>query len=143
MVAALSQAAEGVLVNAPDATYSVMGIYYSTDAGNTWQMATIEDGGPVVQQPMPGGYPGNAATAVVWNAARQMFYAAVRFHGYYQSADGVTWTRLAHQPGTGLTMTACPTGSRHDRECELPDLSRGAGSADGDGRHVCADGRRE
>ena len=109
VVAALSQAAEGALVNAPDATYSVMGLYYSTDAGVTWQMATIEDGSQVVQQAEPGGAPGNAATAVVWNPARQMFYAAVRFHGYYQSADGVTWVRLAHQPGTGLTATACPT----------------------------------
>ena len=109
MVVAVSQAAEGVLVNALQATYSVMGLYYSTDAGVTWQMATIEDGSQVVQQAEPGGAPGNAATAVVWNPARQMFYAAVRFHGYYQSADGVTWTRLTNQPGTGLTTTACPT----------------------------------
>jgi hypothetical protein len=109
VVAAISQAAEGVLVNAPDGTYSVMGLYYSLDAGATWQMATIEDGSQVVQRPEPGGAPGNAVTAVVWNPGRQTFYAAVRFHGYYQSADGVTWTRLAHQPGTGLTATACPT----------------------------------
>ena len=39
---------------------------------------------------------GNAATSVVWNPVRQVFVAAVRFHGYYQSTDGVTWTRLAH-----------------------------------------------
>jgi hypothetical protein len=109
VVAAISQAAEGVLVNAPDATYSVMGLYYSLDAGATWQMATIEDGSQVVQRPEPGGAPGNAVTAVMWIPGRQMFYAAVRFHGYYQSADGVTWTRLAHQPGTGLTAAACPT----------------------------------
>jgi hypothetical protein len=103
VVAALSQAAEGVLVNAPDATYSVMGLYFSLDAGVNWQMATIEDGSQIVQRPMPGGGPGNAATAVAWNAVRQRFYAAVRFHGYYESTDGITWTRLAHQPGTGLT----------------------------------------
>jgi hypothetical protein len=54
-------------------------------------------------------YPGNAATAVVWNPVRQMFYAAVRYHGYYQSPDGIVWTRLTNQPGTTLTMTACPT----------------------------------
>ena len=109
VVAAMSQSAEGVLVNAPDATYSVMGLYYSTDAGVTWQMATIEDGSQVVQRPGPGGAPGNAATAVAWNAVRGRFYAAVRFHGYYESADGMTWTRLAAQPGTGLGPTACPT----------------------------------
>jgi hypothetical protein len=109
VVAAMSQSVEGVLVNAPDATYSVMGLYYSTDAGVTWQMATIEDGSQVVERPMPGGAPGNAVTAVVWNAVRQRFYAAVRAHGYYESADGVMWTRLATQPGTGLGLVACPT----------------------------------
>lgn len=121
VVAALSQSEEGVLVNAPDANYSVMGLYYSNDAGITWQMATIEDGSQKVQGPIPQGAPGNAATAVVWNAARQRFYAAVRFHGYYESADGMTWTRLAHQPGSGLTTTACPTnpGSPGSAACPL------------------------
>ena len=109
VVVALSQSAEGALVNAPDATYSVMGLYYSLDAGATWQMATIEDGNQAVQQASTVQAPGNAATAVVWNAVRQRFYAAVRGHGYYESVDGMTWTRLAHQPGTGLTTTACPT----------------------------------
>jgi hypothetical protein len=109
VVAAMSQSAEGVVVNAGDATYSVMGLYYSTDAGVSWQMATIEDGSQFVQRPLPGGAPGNAVTAVVWNAVRRRFYAAVRLHGYYESTDGVTWTRLTAQPGTGLTMTACPT----------------------------------
>ena len=49
--------------------------------GVTWQMATIEDGSQFVQRPLPGGAPGNAATAVVWNPVRKMFYAAVRFMG--------------------------------------------------------------
>ena len=82
------QAAEGSLVNAPDATYSVMGLYYSTDAGVTWQMATIDGWEPGGAAAVGGGAPGNAATAVVWNAVRQRFYAAVRYHGYYESADG-------------------------------------------------------
>jgi Abnormal spindle-like microcephaly-assoc'd, ASPM-SPD-2-Hydin len=112
VVAAVSQAAEGVLVNAPDETNSVMGLYYSTDAGVTWHMSTIMDGSQTVQTPQPSGgdLGGRAATAVVWNPVRQQFYAAIRFHGYYESADGVTWARLAHQPGTGLTASACPTG---------------------------------
>jgi hypothetical protein len=110
VVAALSQSAEGTLVNAPDTTYSVMGLYYSIDAGVSWQMAIIEDGtGQYVQRAATAIYPGNAATAVVWNPVRQMFYAAVRYHGYYQSPDGIVWTRLTNQPGTTLTMTACPT----------------------------------
>jgi hypothetical protein len=110
VVAAVSQAAEGALVNAPDKTNSVMGLYYSTDSGNTWQMSVIMDGSQTIQMPLPSGGNdgGNAATAVVWNPIRQRFYAAVRYHGYYQSPDGMTWTRLANQPGTGLTTANCP-----------------------------------
>ena len=110
-VAAVSDAAEGELVNAPSAAASVRGLYYSNDAGNTWQMATINDGSQTVQTPLSPGlnYGGNAATSVVWNPVRQRFYAAVRFHGYYESADGAVWTRLAIQPGTGLSTVACPT----------------------------------
>jgi len=111
VVAAFSQATEGVLVNAPDTTYSVMGLYYSQDAGVTWQMAIIEDGSQFVQRAATATYPGNAATAVVWNPVRRMFYAAVRYHGYYQSPDGIVWTRLSNQPGTGLTLSNCATYS--------------------------------
>jgi hypothetical protein len=58
---------------------------------------------------------------VVWNPVRQLFVAAVRFHGYYQSADGVTWTRLAAQPGTGLTTSLCPAnpGSIGSTACPI------------------------
>jgi len=110
VVAAVSQAAEGTLTNAETADASVRGLYYSTDAGVTWQMATISDGSQVVQSAQSDftSYNGNAATAVVWNPVRQRFYAAVRYHGYYQSSDGVNWTRLANQPGTKLTTTNCP-----------------------------------
>ncbi len=111
VVAAVSQAAEGVLVNAVNGTDSVMGLYYSTDSGATWQMGVLVDGSATVQTPLPtgGNHGGNAATAVAWNPVRQRFYAAVRYHGYYESVDGVTWTRLTQQPGTGLTMAACPS----------------------------------
>ena len=37
------------------------------------------------------------------------FFAALRYHGFYSSCDGgQTWTRLANQPGGGLSATACP-----------------------------------
>ena len=127
VVAAVSQAAEGTLVNAPDSTGSVMGLYYSTDAGATWQMSTILDGSQTVQTPLPSGgdLGGSAATSVVWNPIRQRFYAAVRYHGYYESSDGMTWTRLAHQPGAGLTTTACPTAPGTTGSVSCP-IFRGA-----------------
>jgi len=120
VVAAVSQAYEGTLVNAtwPGASYE--GLYYSTDGGQNWCLATITDGsGANVQGPnttfaLPDG---NAATSVVWNPVRKLFIAAVRYHGYYQSTDGVSWMRLANQPGvasaTGTSGTLssawCPT----------------------------------
>jgi hypothetical protein len=126
VVAALSQSAEGTLVNAPNTTYSVMGLYYSIDAGVTWQMGIIEDGtGQYMQRAATAIYPGNAATAVVWNPVRQMFYAAVRYHGYYQSSDGIVWTRLTNQPGTALTMSACPTNPNGVGSTSCP-IFRGA-----------------
>ena len=108
-VAAVSRAAEGDLVNAPDSSASAAGIYYSNDAGVSWHMATIQDSSQVVQGPGYGG--SNPATSIVWNPLRQRFYAAIRSHGYYESVDGITWTRLAHQPGAGLTTTACPAAA--------------------------------
>jgi hypothetical protein len=109
VVAAVSQAAEGTLVNASDTGNSVMGLYYSNDAGLSWQMSIIMDGSQTVQRPLAIGQTGNAATAVVWNPIRQRFYAAIRYHGYYESSDGATWTRLTQQPGSGLSLSACPT----------------------------------
>jgi hypothetical protein len=111
VVAAVSQAFEGMLVNADRSNVSYEGLYYSTDAGVTWHLATITDGnGADVQGPTDAfaNPDGNAATSVVWNPTRQLFVAAVRYHGYYQSPDGVTWTRMTAQPGTGLTTANCP-----------------------------------
>ena len=110
LVAALSQSEEGQIVNAP-ATSSVAGLYYSADAGLTWHMSTILDGATTVLTPLPNGnnHGGIPATAVVWNPIRQRFFAALRYHGYYQSADGITWTRLPAQPGSGLSLSACPS----------------------------------
>jgi hypothetical protein len=111
VVAAVSQAYEGTLVDATQSDLSYEGLYYSADSGATWHLATISDGsGKDVQGPLDAfAQPdGNAATAVVWNPVRQVFVAAMRFHGYYESADGKTWTRIATQPGAGLAASACP-----------------------------------
>ena len=112
VVAAVSSSAEGTVVGSSKAGVSVRGLYFSTDAGVTWQMATIKDGTQTVQSPadnFSATYEGNAATSVTWNPVRKRFVAAVRFHGYYESTDGQTWTRESSQPGAGLTLTSCPT----------------------------------
>ncbi|HVT97596.1 MAG TPA: choice-of-anchor D domain-containing protein, partial [Acidobacteriaceae bacterium] len=97
------------------------GIYYSQDAGATWHLATLEDGTQVIQGERYISNVGNAATAVVWNPIRKRFYGAVRYHGYYESPDGVTWTRLVNQPGSSLTTVLCPTnpGSAPSPACPL------------------------
>ncbi len=112
VVAAVSQAYRGTLVHAGQSNFSYQGLYYSQDSGATWHLARIADlNGMDVQGPQDAFTQpdGNAATAVVWNPVRQLFLAAIRFHGYYQSADGVSWTRLPNQPGIGLTTGNCPT----------------------------------
>lgn len=124
VVAAVSQAYEGAIVNAVQPRNSYQGLYYSLDSGATWHMATITDGGSnYVQGPVAAfaSPDGNAATSVVWNPVRKIFVAAVRFHGYYQSADGVTWTRMAVQPGAGLTTHSCPAnpGSTGSIACPI------------------------
>jgi hypothetical protein len=114
VVAAVSQSYESSLVDADLAGYSYSGLYYSSDAGITWHLARITDGnGQDVQGPQDAfaGVEGNAATAVVWNPLRAEYLAAVRFHGYYSSTDGITWTRLPSQPGAGLTSQLCPTNT--------------------------------
>jgi hypothetical protein len=109
VVAAFSTSPQSAVVAATNSA-SVPGLYYSTDAGQTWQMATLYDGATIVQQPQPigTGQVGNAATAVVWDAYRARFFAAIRGHGYYSSPDGANWTRLTLQPGANLTTANCP-----------------------------------
>jgi hypothetical protein len=126
VVAAITQAYATTPLVPDNPSYE--GLYYSTDAGATWSLATIRDpSGADVQGPgdpfvMPDG---NAATAVVWNPVRNLFIAAVRYHGYYQSTDGATWTRLASQPGSELTTQNCPTNRGHLGSIDCPIL-RGA-----------------
>ena len=128
VVAAVTQSYEGDVVDANQPAENCEGLYYSSDGGATWHLATISDGsGEVVQSP---GNPllgpnGDAATSVVWNPVRQRFIAAVRYHGYYQSPDGVTWTRLADQPGAGLTTVVCPTNPSFAGDVACP-IYRGA-----------------
>ena len=123
VVAAISQAWEGTLVNSEYASLSYEGLYFSQDAGATWHLATVTDGsGQDVQGPLDifDSPDGNAATAVVWNPVRQLFIAAVRYHGFYQSSDGVTWMRLADQPSAGIDTLFCPTNPGQTGSIDCP-----------------------
>ncbi len=121
VVAAFSTSTQGAIVGASTVD-SFPGLYFSNDAGQTWQMATIEDATTIVQTPQPlgTGEIGNAVTSVVWDPVRAMFYAAVRSHGYYSSPNGVTWTRLTTQPGTNLTTANCPVGAKGAGSANCP-----------------------
>ena len=101
VVAAAVGAAKGGLEGLENPPTVNLGLYYSTNGGNGWSYASIKDGTTTI--------PPGSATSVVFNAGAGMFYAAMRFHGIYSSSDGINWTRLANQPGTGLSLAACPT----------------------------------
>ena len=100
VVAAAASATQGFLDGLENPVTLNRGIYYSTDAGASWRFASIKDAGITVD---PG-----SVTAVVYNATATKFFSAVRYHGIYSSSDGINWSRLALQPGTGLTGAACP-----------------------------------
>ena len=122
VVAAVSQSTESTVVNTDFSNVAERGLYYSTDAGKTWFLGTLSDGGQIFESPNYGyGPPGNAATAVVWNKQRQLFVAAIRYHGFYSSPDGVTWTRLAQQPGANLSTAQCPArpGGTGSQSCPI------------------------
>ena len=126
VVAAVAESGYDAIIEATPNAQSKLGMYYSPDAGVSWQLATIEDGTQVVQGPdRLSNSAGNPATAVVWNPIRQRFYAAIRYHGYYESVDGITWTRLVNQPGVNLTTSMCPTNPNDSGSQACP-IFRGA-----------------
>jgi hypothetical protein len=79
---------------------AVRGIYYSTDSGATWKLASIKDGATTIDQ--------GSVPSVVYNPVSNIFMAAVRFHGIYTSTDGINWSRLANQPSATLSTANCP-----------------------------------
>lgn len=101
VVAAAAAASQGINENLEQSSLN-RGLYYSTNGGASWTYATVKDGSTVITPA--------STTAVVFNpnAGSGTFFAAARFHGIYSSTDGINWTRLATQPGAGLTTTACP-----------------------------------
>ncbi len=101
VVAAMAASSEGEVSGALTSN-TYRGLYTSTDAGQTWTYNSLFSGGTVEA---------TSATSVVYNAAAGLFFAALRYHGFYSSPDGVTWTALANQPGSPglLNSAACPS----------------------------------
>ncbi len=105
VVAASGSAAKGRSTGLFTST-SVSGMFYSTDAGVSWHLASVTDSGTSVSA---------ASNSVVFNAAAGKFFATVRYHGVYSSTDGITWSRLANQPNpSAVSLAACPTVTSSD-----------------------------
>ncbi|MGH9565489.1 MAG: WD40/YVTN/BNR-like repeat-containing protein, partial [Candidatus Angelobacter sp.] len=79
------------------------GLYFSADAGITWNLAFVTNDGvnPISF---------SSATDVVFDAVSGQFFAALHLQGIYSSSDGgQTWLRLPNQPGAGiLSLSICP-----------------------------------
>ena len=104
VVAGVGFSSPGEVDGADDLHTTPHGIYYSQDAGATWHLAAIQDSGTSIAP--------DSARGVVFNPSSNRFYAAIRRHGFYSSSDGVTWSRLANQPGAGVLLPSnCPPSS--------------------------------
>jgi hypothetical protein len=99
VVAAAAGATQGVIEGRESPISANRGLYYSTDGGQSWTYANLRDGGAATAP--------DSATSVVYNAVDGVFFAALRYHGFYSSSDGISWIRLANQPG-GLSTFLCP-----------------------------------
>ena len=111
VVAAAGAASEGIVEGLENPVGINRGLYTSADGGQTWQATNIADSGVSISP--------DSATAVAYNAAAAKFYAAIRYHGFYVSSDGLNWTRLANQPGTGLTAAQCPSAEVLPSACPI------------------------
>jgi hypothetical protein len=103
VVAAMATTSEGMVDGAVTAN-TMRGLYTSLDSGQTWTYDALVDPG--------GATDATSATSVVYHSIAGLFFAAVRYHGFYSSPDGTHWTRLLGQPGGAvLSAAACPPQS--------------------------------
>ena len=102
VVAAMATTSEGMIDGAVTAN-TTRGLYTSLDAGQSWTYDALID--------PAGATDATSATSVVYNPGAGQFFAAIRYHGFYSSPDGISWTRLATQPGALRSTTACPAQS--------------------------------
>lgn len=112
VVSAMATSSEGT-VSGKVTSNTTPGLYTSKDAGLTWSLDALSDPGGVADA--------TSATAVVYDKLAGRFLAAIRYHGFYSSTDGVTWNRLANQPGGSVLGTAaCPAVSTsNNRACPI------------------------
>ncbi len=104
LVVAATEGDNGLYVGLEeDGNSTARGLYFSQDAGATWNRVILSDGA------VPA-----SATAVIYNASQGTsgtFYAFIQRHGLYSSTDGQHFARLITQPTPGLASTLCPAGS--------------------------------
>ena len=112
VVAAMATTSEG-MVDGAVTVNTMRGLYTSLDAGQSWTYDPLTDTG--------GATDATSSTSVVYNSGAAQFFAAVRYHGFYSSPDGVNWSRLASQPGGNLlAIAACPAQSTaNNRACPI------------------------
>ena len=106
---------------------AIEGLYYSSDSrcklasGNHQQIQQRKRCAGSARSDCRHPYGRCGDSSSVERAAGGLLFAAVRYHGYYQSSDGITWARISEQPGTGLTPRFCPTnpGSTGSIDCPI------------------------
>ena len=90
-----------------DGNSTARGLYWSSDAGQSWNRVILSDGA------IPA-----SVTGLIYNPIQGAFYAAVRRHGIYSSVDGQHFARLATQPTAGLASANCPA-NQNASSCQI------------------------
>ena len=136
VVAALSQSAEGLWSTRqtrPTASWASTTHRTRASPGRWGSSRTARQ---YVQRAATATYPGNAATAVVWNSVRQMFYAAVQYHGYYQSLRRHHMDAPDQPAGRGVDDDGVPYQPEWDWSPGVSHISRRACGTAGNRRHL-------
>jgi hypothetical protein len=111
VVAAAAATSQGIFEGLENPVAVNRGIYYSVNNFSSWTYASMSDGS-VATDP-------SSVSSIVYNASVGQFFAASSLHGFYSSSDGAHWTRLANQPGPGLSAGACPAHVASPSVCPI------------------------